>query len=204
MTRPFGKQLLGTGLFAAWMSLTAGCGGPTPAGVAVHANTRSAPTANVELFPPPVSGQGRASSLKVCPNLKGVSPPSPPAVRSMLSAYNRRLNAPTERAELSLSDQTLWPAIRKQWGTSGSLRASRHGARFTAQNVKSVPADQSPYASVIEARCGQETLAVSWAIESCSPRLSFVDCERQAPAIIGYTYLIDRRGHWPVWDVEGG
>jgi hypothetical protein len=202
MMRPVWKPSVAVGLVAAGVSLAAGCGGPALAGIAVPAHARPAPTADVELFPPPVPGVGRAGSLKVCPNLEGVTPPSPTALQSVLSAYNQWLDAPTEQAQLALSDQTLWPTVRNQWGHSH--RVVHPGARLTAINVQSVPAAQSLYARVIEARCGQETLALSWAIGSCSPRLSFADCERQAPALIGYAYLVDRRGHWLVWDVEGG
>lgn len=62
------------------------------------------------------------------------------------------------------------------------------------------PASHSPYAEIIKIGCERDTLRLSWYIMMCPGQC------RQAlihsPALIGYLYLVNRRGRWLAWAEE--
>jgi hypothetical protein len=161
--------------------LASGCGGSKP-------GTTSYPA---DIYLPPVA-PGRGITLDMsseCPNPLGLRDQGAPG-EATLSRVFAALMSGSVSAMRHASDRALWPNLHPD--------QVRRPLRVTLSTAR--PARQSPYAAVIRAGCGHQTLALSWYVMECPS-----SCRRaviHSPALIGYLYLVNRRGRWLAWAEE--
>jgi hypothetical protein len=136
---------------------------------------------------PPAASFPSWGGVTGCPSLEGVQEPGSQAGKHALRAVLRfEATYPNRR----LSDRALWPALPAE-------KPDQHTRRkpVSVSKVRSFPAEQSDYASVLRHGCGRRTVKLSWAIVACTDGPK-AECY---PASLVHYILIRRRGHWLVW-----
>lgn len=66
-------------------------------------------------------------------------------------------------------------------------------------NVRSAPASQSAYASLIDHRCGRVAVRDSWWVAVGQPGVPFSQFAQKHPALVENYYLIERGNQWRIW-----